>query len=32
MRIKNKKTYYLKKKTSIEDDEGNVYVDYLNRS
>lgn len=30
MRIKNKKTYYLKKKTSIEDDEGNVYVDYSN--
>lgn len=30
MRIKNKKTYYLKKKNTVEDDEGNVYVDYSN--
>lgn len=28
MRIKNKKTYWLKKKITIEDDEGNVYTDY----
>lgn len=28
MRIKNKKTYWLKKKTTIEDDEGNMYADY----
>ena len=28
MRIKNKKTYWLKKKTTTEDDEGNVYADY----
>lgn len=30
MRIKNKKTYWLKKKTTIEDNEGNVYRDYSN--
>lgn len=30
MRIKNKKTYWLKKKTTIEDNEGNVYRDYYN--
>lgn len=30
MRIKNKKTYYLKRKNPIDDDEGNVYVDYSN--
>lgn len=28
MRIKNKKTYYLKKKTLIEDDEGGKYPGY----
>ena len=28
MRIKNKKTYWLKKKTTIEDEEGNMYADY----
>ena len=28
MRIKNKKTYYLKKKTIIEDDEGGKYPGY----
>ena len=28
MRIKNKKTYWLKKKTTLEDDEGNMYADY----
>lgn len=32
MRIKSKKTYWLKKKTPIEDDEGNVYSDYSNTS
>lgn len=32
MRIKNKKTYWLKKKTIIDDDEGNVYEDYSNGS
>lgn len=29
MRIKNKKTYYLKRKTVIEDDEGGKYPGYL---
>lgn len=28
MRIKNKKTYYLKKKTIIEDNEGGKYQEY----
>lgn len=28
MRIKNKKTYYLKKQTLIEDDEGGKYPGY----
>jgi len=28
MRIKNKKDYWLKKKITIEDNEGNVYADY----
>ena len=28
MRIKNKKTYYLKKKTVIEDNEGGKYPGY----
>ena len=28
MRIKNKKTYWLKKKITTEDNEGNVYADY----
>ena len=28
MRIKNKKTYWLKKKITNEDNEGNVYADY----
>lgn len=28
MRIKNKKIYYLKKKTIIEDDEGGKYTGY----
>jgi hypothetical protein len=28
MRIKNKKTYYLKRKTVIEDDEGGKYPGY----
>lgn len=30
MRIKNKKTYYCKKKTTIEDNEGGKYEDYSN--
>lgn len=29
MRIKNKKTYYLKRKTVIEDNEGGKYPGYL---
>lgn len=28
MRIKNKKVYWLKKKITTEDNEGNVYADY----
>ena len=28
MRIKNKKTYWLKKKITTEDNEGNIYADY----
>ncbi|WP_305153806.1 hypothetical protein [uncultured Clostridium sp.] len=28
MRIKNKKSYWLKKKITTEDNEGNIYVDY----
>lgn len=28
MRIKNKKNYWLKKKITTEDNEGNVYADY----
>ena len=28
MRVKNKKTYYLKKKTIIEDNEGGKYEDF----
>lgn len=28
MRVKNKKTYYLKRKTIIEDDEGGKYSGY----
>lgn len=28
MRIKNKKTYWLKKKITSKDNEGNVYADY----
>lgn len=32
MRIKNKKTYYLKRKTLIEDNEGGKYPGYLEKS
>ena len=32
MRIKNKKSYYLKKKTVIEDDEAGKYQSYSNES
>lgn len=32
MRIKNKKTYYLKKKTVVEDNEGGKYQGYSNES
>lgn len=32
MRIKNKKTYYLKKKIVIEDDEGGKYPGYSEES
>lgn len=32
MRIKNKKTYYLKKKTIIEDNEGGRYPGYSEES
>ncbi|HAT4125245.1 TPA: hypothetical protein I9Z60_001598 [Clostridium perfringens] len=28
MRIKNKKTYYLKKKINVEDAEGGIYLDF----
>ncbi|MDU7725160.1 hypothetical protein [Clostridium perfringens] len=28
MRIKNKKTYYLKKKINVEDPEGGIYLDF----
>lgn len=28
MRIKNKKAYWLKKKITTEDNEGNIYADY----
>lgn len=32
MRIKNKKTYYLKRKMLIEDNEGGKYSDYSNEA
>lgn len=32
MRIRNKKSYYLKKKTLVEDNEGGKYAGYLNES